>query len=76
MAISRARIVARLTNFVVGPRTASASRKSFFRPFEYGRTYFAAPESSNRRDVADKVELEIFVKCRVTRVRKSNQQKQ
>src|SRR5262245_30015406 len=45
-------------NFVVGPCIAWASRKSFLRPFEYARMYFAAPESSNRRDVADKVELE------------------
>ena len=33
------------TNFIVGRCTASAiasaSRKSFFCPFEYGRTYFA-----------------------------------
>ena len=34
-----------LINFIVGRCTASAiasaSRKSFFYPFEYGRTYFA-----------------------------------
>jgi hypothetical protein len=52
------------TNFIVGRCTASAivsaSRKSFFCPFEYGRTYFARHQPGV---VAKRLELATEVMC-------------